>query len=141
MLFRVDTNNPIPVYSQIVMQVKHAIASGVLRQGEFLPSLRDTAKELRINPHTVAKAYRELEMMGLVQTDHGRGTYVRDSGEALPETQRREELDRLSEQLIVEGYHIGASPEEIIDALQRKLIEMLPEFESRDAGKTEEENE
>ena len=94
MLLKVDTSNSIPVYSQIVNQIKHAIASGILRSGEFLPSLRDTARDLRINPHTVAKAYRELEILGLVRTDHGRGTCVTADGVQLSKERRHEQLRR-----------------------------------------------
>ena len=141
MLLKVDTSNSIPVYSQIVNQIKHAIASGVLRSGEFLPSLRDTARDLRINPHTVAKAYRELEILGLVRTDHGRGTCVTAEGLQLTKERRHEQLRRLSEQLIVEGYHLGATPEEIIEAVGEGLTELLPEFESRDTARKEENHE
>jgi len=141
MLLRVDTTSATPVYSQIISQTKHAIASGVLREGDFLPSLRDTAKELRVNPHTVAKAYRELEVLGLVRTDQGRGTYVTGSGVERTDAYIREELERLCEQLVVEGYHLGASPEQIIEIVGQKLTALLGEFESRDAGKVEDANE
>ena len=141
MLLKVDTSSSIPVYSQIVNQIKHAIASGILRSGEFLPSLRDTARDLRINPHTVAKAYRELEILGLVRTDHGRGTCVTADGVQLSKERRHEQLRRLAEQLIVEGYHLGATPEEIIEAVGAGLTELLPEFEVRDVARRDKDNE
>jgi len=133
MILRIDLNSSVPVYAQIVAQVKRAIASGVVRPGEFLPSLRDSASSLRINPLTVAKAYRELEVMGLVRTDHGRGTYVVHEAAQVSREQRREELRRPAEQLVVEGYHLGASAEEIREAVEERISEMHPEFESRDA--------
>jgi len=137
MLLRVDINSPIPVYGQIVAQVKNAIASGIIRRGEFLPSLRDAAKSLRINPHTVAKAYRELEAEGLVRTDQGRGTCVTADVARLSRHHRRERLAQLSKQLVVEGYLLGATPEEITDAVRDELTEMRPTFQDRTAGRRE----
>ena len=139
MLLKVDLNSSVPVYAQIITQIKHAIASGILRTGEFLPSLRDTARELRVNPHTVAKAYRELEVMGLVRTDQGRGSYVSD-GARLSEDYRREQLGRLAEQFVVEGYHLGATPEEILETVGEKLTGILHEFDIRGKIGTEESN-
>ncbi|KPJ61957.1 hypothetical protein AMK68_05490 [candidate division KD3-62 bacterium DG_56] len=140
MLLRVEINSPIPVYAQIVAQVKNGIASGVIRRGEFLPSLRDAAGSLRINPHTVAKAYRELEAEGLVRTDQGRGTHVVADVTRLSDRHRRERLARLSEQLVAEGYLLGATPGEITEAVRDELTEMLPIFQSRTAGRREDES-
>ena len=133
MILRVDISSSVPVYAQIIAQVKRAIASGVMRPGEFLPSLRDAAGTLRINPLTVAKAYRELEVMGLVRTDHGKGTYVIHEAARISREQRRDELLRLADQLVIEGYHLGANAEEIKGAVDERLTEMRPEFETRDA--------
>lgn len=132
MILKVDTDNSVPVYAQIISQVRHAIASGVIRPGEFLPSLREVAVQLRINPHTVAKAYRELEIQGLVRTDHGRGSYVTGDGVSLTRASRGVELHRLAEQIVVEGYHLGADPSEILGAVKERLAEMATEFEARD---------
>jgi len=133
MILRVDVSSSVPVYAQIVAQVKRAIASGVMRPSEFLPSLRDAAGMLRINPLTVAKAYRELEVMGLVRTDHGKGTYVIHEAAQISRAQRRSELLRLADQLVIEGYHLGADTGEIKEAVDERLTQMRPEFETRDA--------
>ena len=77
---RISANSGVPVYLQIEQQLKQAIASGVLRAGEALPSTRRTAAELRINPNTVARAYTELEREGVIRTVPGGGTFVADIG-------------------------------------------------------------
>ena len=121
MLFRVDPSSSVPVYAQIVAQAKNAVAAGVLRTGDRLPSLRDTARALRINPNTVVKAYRELEAQGVVRTEHGRGSVVTSATAPMGAAERVERLDRMAEQYAVEAYHLGASPEEVIGALHRAL--------------------
>ena len=135
MLIKVDPASSVPVYAQIVSQVKHAVAAGLLRPGDYLPSLRDAALSVRVNPNTVAKAYRELETQGVIRTDHGRGSIITDTGSDATSAYRSAELDRLAGQLAVEGYHLGASPAEIASALQSALTALKPQFDSRDAGK------
>lgn len=137
MLLRVDITGPVPVYAQIVAQIKSAIASGVIRPGEFLPSLRDAAKRLRVNPHTVAKAYRELEAEGLVRTDQGRGTCVTADLARLSDDHRRDRLARLSEQLVTEAYLLGATPQEITEAVRAELDDKSSTFHDRTRGRRE----
>ncbi|HEY3414420.1 MAG TPA: GntR family transcriptional regulator [Armatimonadota bacterium] len=134
MLIKVDPASSVPVYAQIVSQVKHAVAAGLLRPGDYLPSLRDASLVLRVNPNTVAKAYRELETHGVIRTDHGRGSVITDNGSDATTAYRTAELARLAGQLAVEGYHLGASPAQIAAALQSALSALKPQFESRDAG-------
>lgn len=126
MLFRVDPSSSVPVYAQIVAQAKNAVAAGVLRAGDRLPSLRDTARALRINPNTVVKAYRELEAQGIVRTEHGRGSVITSVTAPMGAAERIERLDRMAEQYAVEAYHLGASPEEAATALQRALNTQRP---------------
>jgi GntR family transcriptional regulator len=76
MLFRTNPSTGIPLYLQLMEQVKHAIETGALRAGEQLPGIRPLAEELVINPNTVAKAYRELEHAGLIELRHGAGAFV-----------------------------------------------------------------
>ena len=79
MVFNLSPSSGVPVYVQLVEQVKHAIETGVVRAGEQLPSVRQIAEDLLINPNTVARAYRELEHEGVLEVIHGSGAYVRDS--------------------------------------------------------------
>jgi len=76
MLFRPNPASGVPIYLQLMEQVKHAIETGALRAGEQLPGMRPLAEELVINPNTVAKAYRELEHEGVIELRHGAGAFV-----------------------------------------------------------------
>jgi len=81
MIFRPNPSLGVPIYLQLMEQVKHAIETGALRPGEQLPGIRPLAEELVINPNTVAKAYRELEHEGVIELRHGAGAFV--SGQAV----------------------------------------------------------
>ena len=76
MMFRPNPSSGVPIYLQLMEQVKHAIETGALRPGEQLPGIRPLAEELVINPNTVAKAYRELEHEGVIELRHGAGAFV-----------------------------------------------------------------
>jgi GntR family transcriptional regulator len=76
MIFRTNPSTGVPIYLQLMEQVKHAIETGALRPGEQLPGIRPLAEELVINPNTVAKAYRELEHAGVIELRHGAGAFV-----------------------------------------------------------------
>jgi GntR family transcriptional regulator len=76
MLFRPNPSSGVPIYLQLMEQVKHAIETGALRPGEQLPGIRPLAEELVINPNTVAKAYRELEHEGVIELRHGAGAFA-----------------------------------------------------------------
>jgi GntR family transcriptional regulator len=82
MLFRTNPSLGVPIYLQLMEQVKHAIETGALRPGEQLPGIRPLAEELVINPNTVAKAYRELEHEGVLELRHGAGAFVSESARA-----------------------------------------------------------
>lgn len=124
MRFTVDTTSATPIYAQLITEVKHAIAAGVLRAGDALPSLRELAGELRVNPLTVARAYRELEAMGIITTGRGRGSFISDGAASLGEAYRREALAEVIDHLLVEAYHLGASPEEIRALIEERLLIM-----------------
>ena len=76
MLFRTNPSSGVPIYLQLMEQVKHAIETGALRAGDQLPGIRPLAEELVINPNTVAKAYRELEHESIIELRHGAGAFV-----------------------------------------------------------------
>jgi GntR family transcriptional regulator len=76
MLFRPNPSSGVPIYLQLMEQVKHAVETGALRPGEQLPGIRPLAEQLVINPNTVAKAYRELEHEGVIELRHGAGAFV-----------------------------------------------------------------
>ena len=89
MLFRPNPSSGVPIYLQLMEQVKHSIETGALRPGEQLPGIRPLAEELVINPNTVAKAYRELEHAGIIELRQGAGAFVAESAR----------VDRLSDKL------------------------------------------
>src|SRR5688572_8093687 len=82
MIFRPNPSLGVPIYLQLMEQVKHAVETGALRPGEQLPGIRPLAEELVINPNTVAKAYRELEHEGVIELRHGSGAFVTKSARA-----------------------------------------------------------
>src|ERR1044072_1325365 len=82
MLFRPNPSLGVPIYLQLMEQVKHAVETGALRPGEQLPGIRPLAEELVINPNTVAKAYRELEHEGVIELPHGAGAFIADNARA-----------------------------------------------------------
>ena len=88
MLFRPNPASGVPIYLQLMEQVKHAIATGALRPGEQLPGMRKVAEELVINPNTVAKAYRELEHGGLVELRQGAGAFVSERAPSKKDAER-----------------------------------------------------
>lgn len=113
MILRIDTSTSVPVYAQIVDQVKRAIAAGSLRGGDSLPSLRETALKLRINPLTVGKAYKLLEQEGLIETRHGLGSYVTSSNGGVADTYRRDVLSREIDNILVDAFNMGVTPHEL----------------------------
>jgi GntR family transcriptional regulator len=122
MKIELDFRSPISLTEQIVEQIRHQIASGVLNPGEQLPTVRSLATELRINFNTVARAYRILDEMGLISTQQGRGTYVTEipppeSGEKL----RRETLDALTRRYLDEARQLGFSKNEIEQVVSNHL--------------------
>jgi GntR family transcriptional regulator len=88
MLFRPNPSSGVPIYLQLMEQVKHGVETGALRPGEQLPGIRPLAEELVINPNTVAKAYRELEHDGVIELRHGAGAFVSGNARAKKLTEK-----------------------------------------------------
>ena len=124
MLVRVDPLGPEPLFEQLVLQVKSAVARGELRPGDRLPSVRELAGELSINPNTVARAYRELETAGVIATRRGAGCFVKDVAPVMRDSERARRLAALLERAVTEAYHLGFGAEEIRRALAEHLAEV-----------------
>src|SRR4026209_1658242 len=88
MIFRQNPSLGVPIYLQLMEQVKHAIETGAIRAGEQLPGIRPLAEELVINPNTVAKAYRELEHEGVIELRHGAGAFVTGTAKSKKVTEK-----------------------------------------------------
>ena len=121
MLDRIDARNPTPLYAQIAARVKLAIAAGELSAGEGLPSVRQLAAKLRINPATVVQAYRALETDGFVEMRQGAGTFVHDLAPARKTQERKSAARRLVRELLTEGGRMGISPQELAAVLRDEL--------------------
>jgi GntR family transcriptional regulator len=122
MLIRLDFRGREPIYAQIVDQVKHMVASGALKPGAQLPTVRQLATELRVNFNTIARAYRLLDEEGVISTQQGRGTYILD--QPVPAEQRklrRQRLAELTERYLLEAERLGYSPDEIAHVIAAGL--------------------
>lgn len=121
MLLKVDTNDAVPVYAQIVEQVKRAVAAGVLSPGDPLPSLRETAVKLRINPLTVGRAYRQLEQDGLIETQHGVGSFVTGNAQAPANEFRRRTIARGIDTVLIDAMHLGIEMDEVRELFEQRI--------------------
>jgi GntR family transcriptional regulator len=108
--FHLTPRSGIPIYVQLKEQIKTAVAGGVLNPGDQLPSVRDLAVALVVNPNTIARAYSELEREGLLSVEQGRGTFISSVEPALDETERTLMVTNLIDRLLVEAYHLRVSP-------------------------------
>lgn len=123
-MIRIDQASRVPIYAQIVEQIKSQIAAGQLTPGDQLPTIRRLATDLRINFNTVVRAYLELESEGLISTKRGRGTFVADSPEeeALAEM-RDEKMEMIIATALEELLNLGYSRQEVVRVFRRKLEE------------------
>jgi len=110
-----------PVYLQVVDQIKSMAASGAIRAGESLPSIRPLAEDLRLNRNTVAKAYAELESLGVIETVPGKGCFLKGTQSPLRKEVRRKLLIEEIDQLIVQAHHLQVPAEEFIELIQIRM--------------------
>jgi GntR family transcriptional regulator len=110
----------VPLYRQIVERTKEMIAAGVLKPGDKLPSIRELASALRINPSSAVKAYSELQHAGIIQLDQGRGTFVSDNQQVV-EHSRDELLQKDLTELLIRAESRGFSPKDVERALKQAI--------------------
>ncbi len=121
-MIRLEPGSPVPIYLQIVQGIKHQVATGELNPGEQLPTVRELASTLRINPNTVARAYDQLDADQVITTQQGRGTYVREHPDhAHLSYVRQEQLRTLAESTVGQALSLGYSKEEVQAALEAAL--------------------
>jgi GntR family transcriptional regulator len=113
-------NDGVPIYLQIVNQVKYHVASGRLKPGEELPPIRVLAERLLVNPNTVARAYRELEMAGIVTKRRTAGTYVSGAGSPLARRERLRILTLRVDALIAEARQMDIEVEEVVELILKR---------------------
>lgn len=121
-----DFRSGVPIYLQIMEQIRQKVASGELSQGDQLPTVRQLATDLRVNFNTVARAYRLLDQAGLISTQHGRGTYIWEapSSETLDQL-RQQSLDGLTRRYVNEAARLGAKPENISKLVNEYIKQWL----------------
>lgn len=121
MFERIDPRSPTPLYAQIAARIRIAVASGELRPAAALPSVRELAAELRVNPATVVQAYRDLETDGFVEIRHGAGTFVRELAPSRRGRERARQARALVERLMSDARRLGLSPRELRDAIDAEI--------------------
>jgi GntR family transcriptional regulator len=118
--FRLDNQSGVPFYRQIVEQVKFAIARGRLEPGEQLPTVRQLAVDLSVNPNTVVRAYRQLEIEGVLETQQGLGTFVGRKRPEIDELERQRMLDQIVTDLLARASSYGFSLDEVLEGLSQR---------------------
>ena len=117
-MFHVRADSGEPIYRQIIRQVTHAVTTGALRPGDRLPTIRELAAEQVVNPNTVARAYRELEREGLVESGPRRGTFVTFNPPRLLAKERRARLKPHVDGLVAEARLLGFAAEEVVGFIE-----------------------
>lgn len=122
LFYQIDPHSGLPVYRQVMDQTKHYIASGALVAGDQLPSIRELATRLSVNPATIVKAYNELQNEGVMEIKQGKGAFVSDG---LPEKEipgRRLQVSRIARQLAVESQQLGMPLDEALGLVEDEWI-------------------
>src|SRR5437016_13874464 len=121
MLLQISFKSSIPIYLQIADRIKDAAASGALKPGEALPSIRPLAEELRVNRNTVAKAYSELESLGVIETLPGRGCFLKENHSPLRKEVRRKLLIEEIDRAIVMAHHLQVPGPEFLELIHARM--------------------
>ena len=116
--FKLDLASGVPVYRQLIEQVRNGIVFGSLHTGDQLPTVRQTAVDLAINPNTVVRAYRELEILGVIETHQGTGTFVSSQKVQRDDVERQRQLDQIVSEFVARAGAAGLKIEDILNRLQ-----------------------
>ena len=125
--FALDLHTGVPVYRQLIDQVRAGVASGTLTSGDQLPTVRQLAVDLEINPNTVMRAYRELDLGGMLETHQGTGTFISDKKVERKSAERDRQLGQMAGEFAARAGAAGFTLEELID----RMREMLPHSAQR----------
>lgn len=125
MFFPIDPSNGVAIYDQIVRQVKFAVADGVLREGELAPSVRELARQLAINPNTVARAYLQLQSDEVLETIRGTGVAVQKRAAAKCRKEREKLIGGRLHNALAEACRSGLSPDDIRGLVEQSLQQVL----------------
>lgn len=125
MRIHLDPTSREPIYRQIVEQIRLQAARGDLAEGERLPSVRELAVDLRINPNTAARAYRELEQEGVVVLQQGRGVFVTPRPKAPKAPDRRRILRPAIDDLLLKAWEVGIRPDQVVEEVRDRATELF----------------
>lgn len=134
MVITIDETDPRPIYQQIVDEVRRGLVVGTLEADDPLPSVRQLAGDLKVNPNTVQQAYRELERAGLVQVRRGKGTFVAEVRDGGKERQRKEVAASVAQRALREAHRHGLGAEELVEAIRRAASDGAPAAPSTIGG-------
>ncbi len=121
MQIHITATDGVPIYLQVVNQIKYLVAAGRLVAGEELPPIRTLAEKLVVNPNTIARAYRELEIAGIVEKRRTAGTYVSDQGSPLARRERMKILTERADQLLAEAGQMDVSLEDVLKLMKQRF--------------------
>ncbi|GBU26834.1 hypothetical protein R84B8_00349 [Treponema sp. R8-4-B8] len=121
--FTLDTVNGAPIYRQIIQQIEYAILSGRIQPGDRLPTIRSLAVELKTNPNTIAKAYNELEIRGILATQVGSGTYISDKKPVLEDDSLKRKIREVAGRFIQEMRDLGVEKKELPGLIESLIKE------------------
>ncbi len=129
MIFQIDFKTGKPVYRQLADQIRYAAASGAVRPGEPLPSIRPLAEELRVNRNTIAKAYTALESQGVIETSAGKGCFISAGSSPLRKDARMKLVTEEMDQAVVQAHHLQVGKSEFVrladdryDAFEKRRV-------------------
>jgi GntR family transcriptional regulator len=120
---RLDLRSGVPVYRQIIDQVRAGVASGALKAGNQLPTVRQLAVDLTVNPNTVLRAYRELELGGLLETQQGTGTFITEKKVKHDEAERARQLNQIVGEFLARAGAAGFTAKELLEKLREQMSE------------------
>ena len=120
----INLSDGVPIYRQIVNQVKYLVASGLLQPGEELPPIRTLALQLKVTPNTIVKAYGELEISGVIHKRQGSGTFVSDTRPQLAIRERRRVIEQRIDALLAEAHQLNFTAEEILKMVRDRKTAM-----------------
>ncbi len=132
---QIDPHSGIPVYRQVMDQVRYYVASGTLRTGDRLPSIRSLSKALAVNPTTIVKAYNELSHAGAIELRQGKGAFIVPPDAAVTPAAQKRILSRLARQLAVEAAQLGASPSLVAKLVEEQLAALNTQKEKGDEAR------
>ena len=135
MQIHISPNDGVPIYVQIVNQVRYLVGSGRLSPGEEIPPIRVLAQQLLVNPNTIARAYLELERAGVVSKRHGSGTYVSEAGSPLARRERLKILTQRADALLAEARHMDVELDEVIKLFRERHEILAKAQKSETSGK------